>query len=181
METFLSEFPVRVHSLADLNLRKVFPEKGKTFAENARGKNLFYSKYWDGLILAEDSGLEIDFLQGDPGVLSARFSGPGSTDRKNIDKVLELMKNAPQKKRNARFVSHMVLSQKTKIINEIEEYVKGLITNDPRGRMGFGYDPIFYYPLLKKTFAEIRPEEKNKVSHRGKALKKLMEFLECYF
>jgi len=180
IKTFLGELPLEIFTLQELNLKKTFPERGKTFAENARGKSLFHSEHWQGLTLAEDSGLEIEHLNGAPGVLSARFSDPQATDEKNNKKVLELMKGVPSEQRKARFVSCMILAQKGKIIKEIKETAEGLVASEKRGSYGFGYDPIFYYPPLRKTFAELLPEEKNRVSHRGQALKKLKEFLLEY-
>ncbi|UCC39530.1 MAG: RdgB/HAM1 family non-canonical purine NTP pyrophosphatase [Candidatus Aminicenantes bacterium] len=177
IESFLSEFPFKIFTLQEVFPKQSFVEEGNTFAENARGKSLFYSHQWEDLILAEDSGLEIEHLKGAPGVLSARFSWPQPTDEKNIRKVLDLMEGVPLDKRKARFVSCIVLSQKGKIIKEIKENVTGLITYEKKGSYGFGYDPIFYYPPLKKTLAELLPEEKNSVSHRGRALKKLKEYL----
>lgn len=180
IKSYLKELPLEIFFLQDLNLKKPFYEEGKTFAENARGKSLFYSKNWKGLTLAEDSGLEIRHLKGKPGILSARFSGPHATDEKNNRRVLELMKGVPFEQRKARFVSCMVLSQKGNIIKEIKEYVGGLIALEKKGRYGFGYDPLFYYPPLRKTFAELLPEEKNKISHRGRALRKLKELLQSH-
>lgn len=177
IEFFLRDLPLRILSLSDLAVQGPFPEKGKTFQENARGKSLFYSRQWAGLILAEDSGLEVASLDGTPGVRSARFSGPGATDAKNNAKVLSLLEGVPREHRQARFVSCMVLSRQNCIITEIEERVDGIILTQPRGRHGFGYDPIFFYPPLRKTFAELQPVEKNEVSHRGRALKKMREFL----
>lgn len=180
IESFLESLPLTIHSLEELGRFESFSETGKTFNENARGKSLFYSMNWDGLTLAEDSGLEIEALGGEPGVLSARYSGEQATDEKNNQKVLDRMKDVPSEKRTARFVSCMVLSRKGKIIKEIKESVKGNITFEEKGARGFGYDPLFYYPPIKKTFAEILREEKNKISHRGRALKKLKEFLLSY-
>jgi len=180
IKSYLQELLLEIFSLQEFSRDENFPEEGKTFAENARGKSLFYSKRWEGLTLAEDSGLEIEHLKGAPGVFSARFSAPRATDEKNNQKVLELMKNVPFEQRKARFVSFMALSQKGEIIQEIEEKVEGLITFEKRGSYGFGYDPLFYYPPLRKTFAELLPEEKNEVSHRGRALKKLKKFLLEY-
>lgn len=148
--------------------------------ENARGKSLYYSQFWDDLTLGEDSGLEIDFLNGAPGVYSARFSGAQATDKKNIQKVLNLMRDAPQELRKAGFVSCMVLSTQRRVIKEIRCEVRGFLADKPKGSGGFGYDPIFFYPALNKTFAELLPEEKNQVSHRGKALKQLIQFLQEY-
>ena len=149
--------------------------------ENAEGKTLFYSRIWPGLTLGEDSGLEIEALSGAPGVRSARFSGDNATDEKNIEKVLSLLKGIPEEKRKARFVSCMVLSRKDKIIHRIKEYVSGSILTQKKGTGGFGYDPIFFYSPLNKTFAQLSPEEKNSVSHRGRALKKLKAFLQENF
>ncbi|NOR21724.1 MAG: non-canonical purine NTP pyrophosphatase, RdgB/HAM1 family, partial [Candidatus Aminicenantes bacterium] len=95
IKSFLEELSLEIFTLQELNLKKTFPERGKTFAENARGKCLFHSERWEGLTLAEDSGLEIEHLEGAPGVISARFSGPQATDEKNNQKVLELMKSVP--------------------------------------------------------------------------------------
>lgn len=175
--SFLSELPLKIFTLQEVFPNNVFNEEGNTFAENARGKSLFYSRQWEDLTLAEDSGLEIEHLKGAPGVLSARFSGPQATDEKNNSKVLKLMEGVPLDQRRARFVSCIVLSQKGKIVKEVKECANGLITFEKKGCYGFGYDPIFYYPPLNKTFAELLPEEKNRVSHRGRALKKLKKFL----
>jgi XTP/dITP diphosphohydrolase len=177
----LDEQAIQVLSLEDLSPEKIFPEKEKTFCDNARGKSLFYRGSWEGLTLGEDSGLEIDYLDGEPGIMSARFSGPGSSDEANINRVLGLMKGVPSQKRTARFVCCMVLSEKGKILLEIEEHVHGIILEKPQGRRGFGYDPIFYHPPSGKTFAELLPKEKNEASHRGKALKKLKIFLKSYY
>ena len=180
IKSYLRELPLEIFSLEEAGLKESFPERGKSFAENARGKSLFYSKSWEGLTLAEDSGLEIDYLKGAPGVLSARFSAPQATDDKNNQKVLELLRAVPIKQRTARFVSYLVLARAGEIIQEIEEYVEGLVAFEKRGSHGFGYDPLFYFPPLGKTFAELPPEEKNKVSHRGRALKELKKFLLQY-
>ncbi len=181
MQAFLAELPILISSIQNLRVGSSFQETGKTFKENARGKSLFYSRKWEGITLAEDSGLEIDYLSGAPGVISARFSGPKATDETNIEKVLDLMKEAKQEHRKARFVSCMVLSRKANLIKTITGYVEGYIAFQKKGTNGFGYDPIFYFPPLQKTFAELRPEEKNKISHRGQALKKLRSFLSLSY
>ena len=181
MQAFLAELPILISSIQNLNVGSSFQETGKTFKENARGKSLFYSRKWEGITLAEDSGLEIDHLKGAPGVISARFSGPKATDETNIEKVLDLMQEVEQEHRKARFVSCMVVSRKAIVIKTIMGYVEGYITFQKKGTNGFGYDPIFYFPSLQKTFAELRPEEKNLVSHRGQALKKLKSFLSLNY
>lgn len=177
---FLSSLSLEIFHLGDIRIEKPYPENKPTFIENARGKSLYYSQFWSGLTLAEDSGLEIDHLKGAPGIFSARFSGSHATDERNIQKVLKLMEGVPLEKRKARFVCALVLSKKGKVLKEITEHVEGLITFRKKGRYGFGYDPIFYHSPSGKTFAQLRPEEKNRVSHRGRALKKLEEFLISY-
>ncbi len=178
MQLYLQNIPLKIHSLQSLPDFEIFPEDGQTYLDNARGKSLFYSKNWKGLTLGEDSGLEIDFLNGAPGVYSARFSDPGATDEKNIQKTLDLLKGVPREKRAARFVSCMVLSREGRVIREIQDSVSGFIAEHRRGESGFGYDPIFYYPPLQKTFAELGERQKTRVSHRGKALEQLRIFLE---
>jgi XTP/dITP diphosphohydrolase len=180
IKDFLKSLPIQVFSLQDLKVRVFFKEEGHTFLDNSRGKSLFYSQKWRDMILGEDSGLEIDSLNGAPGIISARFSGPGATDEKNIRKVLHLLENVPKKSRKAKFVSCMVLSLQGKILAQIQEEVQGYIITEKKGRFGFGYDPIFFYPPLQKTFAELSPEEKNMVSHRGRALKRLKAYLEAH-
>jgi XTP/dITP diphosphohydrolase len=154
-------------------------ERGRTFEENARAKSLFYSRRWPGLTLAEDSGLEIEALGDAPGVRSARFSAPRPSDAKNIRKVLRLLESVPPTARKARFVCVMVLAEKGRVVAEFRGQVRGRIGREPRGRSGFGYDPIFYYAPLRKTFAELPPAVKNAVSHRGRAVAKLRRFLEA--
>ena len=173
----LNSLALGIFSLKDIHLTKVFPEKGETFSENARGKSLFYSQYWEHLTLAEDSGLEVDYLKGAPGVYSSRFAGPDATDEENLQKVLHLLDDVPLEKRKARFVSCMVLSCKGQVLAEIQEHAEGSITQKKRGHRGFGYDPIFFYPPLGRTFAELSSQEKNAVSHRGLALNRLNAFL----
>lgn len=181
IRSLLKGLPLVVASLLELNSRDIYGEDDSSFLVNARGKSLFYGQKWEGLTLGEDSGLEIDFLHGAPGVRSARFSDPGATDEKNITKVLKLMEEVPEEKRKARFVSCLVLSQGGKILAEITGEVRGVITSVKKGQSGFGYDPIFYYPPLNRTFAELSPEEKNAVSHRGQTLKQLKVFLQKHF
>jgi XTP/dITP diphosphohydrolase len=154
-------------------------ERGRTFEENARAKSLFYSRRWPGLTLAEDSGLEIEALGGAPGVRSARFSAPRPSDEKNMRRVLRLLESFPMAARKARFVCVMVLAEKGRVVAEFRGQVRGRIGREPRGRSGFGYDPVFYYAPLRKTFAELPSSVKNAVSHRGRAVTKLRRFLEA--
>lgn len=173
----LQDLPFKLLSLDDLAIKQQAPEDGLTFLDNARQKALFYSRSTSLLTLAEDSGLEVEALDGAPGVYSARFAGPRADDRLNLEKVLAMMQGAPQEKRGARFICCLVLCRKQKILAEITGMVTGRISLEPRGRNGFGYDPIFFYPPLDRTFAQLTPREKNSVSHRGQALRKLRDFL----
>jgi XTP/dITP diphosphohydrolase len=177
---FLSDLPIKIFNLNELKISEIYIETGSTFLENARGKAIFYNKFFDGLTLAEDSGLEVEKLKGAPGIFSARFAGEDADDEKNNRKLLSLLKGVSKEERRARFVCAMVLIFKREIIKEIVKYVEGYILEKPVGSYGFGYDPIFYYPPLNKSFAQLLPEEKNKVSHRGKALKELKKFLKEY-
>ena len=176
----LQGLPLRVLGLGGVLPGLAYRERGRSFLENARAKSLFYSRKWNGLTLAEDSGLEIDALGGGPGVRSARFSSPVPTDEKNNRKVLRLLSAVRAKDRGARFVCAMVLAEKGRVIREIRGQVRGRIRTGPRGRNGFGYDPLFYYPPLGRTFAELGPAEKNRFSHRGRALRRLRTFLAAY-
>jgi XTP/dITP diphosphohydrolase len=151
-------------------------ETGTTLLENSLLKAHTVHD-WTGLpAIADDTGLEVDALDGAPGVYSARFSGADATYEDNINKLLSVMENVPNDMRTARF--RTVIS----FVDESQElwtegFIEGSITEDPRGNMGFGYDPVFYVPRLEKTFAELSIAEKNKISHRGLALQKLRKIL----
>ena len=160
-------------------------EDGQTFIENACKKSIGYAKATGLWTIADDSGLEVDALGGEPGVKSARFSGEKSInddgtliDHRNIAKVLELLKDVPQEKRTARFVCCLCLASPESILIETEGTLEGLITNREIGKNGFGYDPIFFVPHLNKTVAQLTPEEKNVISHRGNAIRKFKPLLE---
>jgi len=173
----LAGIPFEVVSLAEVLPGASFRERGKTFRENARAKSLHYGLKSGLLTLAEDSGLEVDALDGAPGIYSARFSRPGPTDAKNNRMVLRLLSKTPWEDRKAKFVCVITLSRDGRVIREIRAEVRGVIGFAPKGENGFGYDPVFYYPKLRKHFAELHPDEKNAVSHRGRALRKLKMFL----
>lgn len=180
IRALLKTLSVKILTLSDLGIQVPYPEKGATFEENASGKSLFYSKKSAFLTLAEDSGLAVERLCGASGVYSARFSGPGATDEKNIRKVLRLLKNVPRPKRRAQFVCCLVLSFNGRIIRKLTGRVRGTISMAKKGSYGFGYDPIFYYHPFRKTFGELPPSQKNRVSHRGRALRKMSSFLKSY-
>jgi len=176
----LEGLPVRILSLKELNLNVDYREKGKTFGQNARGKSLFYSQLTSYLTLTEDSGLEVKALGKAPGVFSARFAGPEADDEKNIAKVLAQLRKVPPAERQARFICYLCLAQKGKIIKCVRGEVRGWITKEKRGGHGFGYDPIFFYRPFGCTFGEIPASKKNLVSHRGRALRQMRQFLEAF-
>ena len=158
-------------------------EDGATFIENACKKAIGYAKATGLWTIADDSGLVIDALQGGPGIESARFSGEKNADRqlidhKNIEKVLKLLKSVPTEKRTARFVCSLCLANPEEILIETQGALEGLITEKEIGENGFGYDPIFFVPHLDKTVAQLTPEEKNEISHRGNAIRRLKPLLE---
>jgi len=164
-------------SLQDIGADEDIEEKGETFLENARLKSLAYSSLSEHLTLAEDSGLEVEYLAGAPGVFSARFSDPGATDERNIQKVLRLLQGVPWRDRRARFVCQLVLSQKGRILKEYRGQVRGYIALEKSGDFGFGYDPIFFYGPFGRAFGRVPRTKKNAVSHRGRALKKMKLYL----
>jgi XTP/dITP diphosphohydrolase len=158
-------------------------EDGETFAENAHKKAVGYAKQTGLWTLADDSGLVVDALGGEPGVKSARFSGAKDKDRtlldhKNMAKVLKLLEGVPRKKRTARFVCCLCLASAEKVLIETEGKLEGVIAEKEMGANGFGYDPIFFVPRLNKTVAQLTREEKNAISHRGNAIRKLKPQLE---
>jgi len=169
-------------SLSDFESIAEIEEDGATFAENARKKALGYAKATGLWTIADDSGLVVDVLDGAPSVKSARFSGEKDSDRmlldhKNMAKVLKLLEDVPRDKRTARFVCHLCLASPEKILIETEGTLEGLINDKPVGENGFGYDPIFFVPHLNKTVAQLTRDEKNAISHRGNAIRKLRHLL----
>ncbi|MGC8971281.1 MAG: RdgB/HAM1 family non-canonical purine NTP pyrophosphatase [bacterium] len=147
-------------------------ETGRDFIENAILKARAYYKEFKAPVLSDDSGLEVDAIGKAPGIFSARFSEDGSY-KSNIERLLAQIKNIAQDKLKARFVCAVCLIDERDIIYVTQETCEGYVIKEIRGSSGFGYDPIFYYPELNKTFGEISSEEKDEVSHRGKALRKL--------
>lgn len=154
-----------------------FPEDYPTFAENAAGKALHYSRNSAELVIADDSGLVVPALGGAPGVHSARYAGPDATDADRIRKLLSEMNRFTGKDRGAYFVCIVALAKAGKVTGLFSASSEGEILDAPRGEHGFGYDPIFFLPALGKSYAELSREEKNLHSHRGKAFQKAIEFL----
>ena len=148
-------------------------EDGATFEENAIKKATELADALGMLVAADDSGLEVDALGGRPGVLSARYGGEHGNDPRNIERLLREMKDVPREERAARFRCVAALAAPGKLLATVEGRLEGRIAEEPRGNNGFGYDPVFIVPSLGKTCAELEPEEKNLISHRGKAFRKL--------
>ena len=179
----LAELPVAVRSLEEFEGVGVAEETGETFAENARQKALYYGKRLGGWVLADDSGLLVDALAGEPGVHSARFAGvngPGRDEANNL-KLLALLWAVPQEERRARFRCNLCLADGDEVLLEVDGEVEGVIIDEARGDNGFGYDPIFFIRDKAKTAAELTPAEKNVISHRGRALAKLLVELQERF
>lgn len=151
-------------------------ENGASFEENAHIKAVYYSEFTTDWAFADDSGLEVDSLGGDPGVFSARYAGPGATDEANNELLLRNLAAVGQ--RSARFVCVIALAWQGKVLQTFHGEVEGEILRSPRGENGFGYDPLFYYPPFGCSFAELSSEKKFEVSHRGKALRQLVNWLK---
>ena len=169
--------PLTVEPIPRFTSLPACEEDGLTFADNAREKALHYSRFADGLVLADDSGLEVDALRGAPGIKSRRFAGPVATDAENNAKLLTVLGAVPPAKRMARFVCELVLARRGEFLAQFRGVAEGRILNAPRGKGGFGYDPLFLDPESDKTFAALSPEEKLARSHRGRALRALLDWL----
>jgi len=173
-----SDLPVRLLSLRDIHMASEVEETGSTFAENAELKARTYAHMSQMLTLADDSGLEIDALNGAPGVYSARYLGGETSYEERFRVILERMKDLPLDQRSARFRCVIALAEPSGTIQSVEGNVEGVIADYPRGTHGFGYDPIFLLPELGKTFAELEPEYKNRISHRARAARLARRLLE---
>ncbi len=165
-----------VLSLRDLSLDVGIEESGTSFAENAQMKAIGYSRLIRFPVLADDSGLEVEALGGAPGIHSARYAGPGASDADRIQKLLKELEKAGSG-RQARFVCSLALAQEGVLLLESEGECRGTIISEPRGSNGFGYDPVFLFPELGKTFAELNETEKNQYSHRSRAVASLLSKL----
>lgn len=176
IQNALRGLPIEFQSLSGVGELREAQESGLTFAENARLKAQHYYSLTGIPSLADDSGLVVDALEGAPGIYSARFA---PSDAERIQKLLAMLKNVPAGRRRARFVCAICLSAGRSSI-EVQGQAEGRILLSPKGAEGFGYDPVFYYPPLRKTFAELFLEAKNRVSHRGCALEKLRRELSRF-
>ena len=184
----LRPLPLRLEALAAFPPLDEPADTGETFAENARQKARYYARATGCWCLADDSGLAVDALGGAPGVRSARYAaerfGPDADrparDAANTAKLLEAMRDVPDERRTARFVCHFALADPDRVLLDTGGQVEGIITRRPRGTNGFGYDPVFHVPSHGKTAAEMPPEEKNAISHRGRAARRFAEQLAAF-
>ncbi len=167
-----------VASLPGLHCIAPPEETGASFEENARLKAAYYSQFTPEPVFADDSGLEVEALAGAPGVYSARFAGPDATDAANNELLLRKLKNMPG--RRARFVCALAIARSGQVLQTVQGTVEGEILMAPQGQNGFGYDPLFYYPPFQRTLAEVPPEQKFSVSHRGKALRAMFDWWRTF-
>jgi len=172
-------YDVLVDPVPDIKELPPCAEDAATFEANARQKALHYSAYADGLVFADDSGISVDALSGAPGVHSARFAGPNATDQANNQKLLGELRRLNSKDRSAHYTCVIALAERGRLLTVVEGRADGLILDHPHGAGGFGYDPLFFYPPLDRTFAELNPEEKFAVSHRGEAFRRLLGYLKA--
>jgi XTP/dITP diphosphohydrolase len=176
---------IAIESLPNFAAIPIAVEDGLTFEANARKKAEYYSTYAPGeIILADDSGLEVDALGGAPGVHSARYAadqphlvGNNTDDQANNARLIREIRKIPRERRNARFVCVIAAARDGETLNVFRGEAEGTLLETPRGSEGFGYDPLFYFPPIQKTFAELTPEEKAQFSHRGAAFR---QFLDWY-
>ncbi|OGX39325.1 MAG: non-canonical purine NTP pyrophosphatase, RdgB/HAM1 family [Omnitrophica WOR_2 bacterium RIFCSPHIGHO2_02_FULL_50_17] len=173
----LQDFDIKVTSLADYPDAPKVEEDGKNFAQNALKKAATIAFYTKKLTLGEDSGLEVKALRNKPGIYSARFAGNGATDKKNNAKLLRELRGVPSKKRRARYRCFAALVDGQRVIDVVSGSCAGVIALKGKGKNGFGYDPLFFIPRYNKTFGELDPAVKAKISHRAKAFAKVKKIL----
>ena len=178
-QTLGSDYAIELGLLPRFKSFPSYEENAPTFAENAAGKALHYSRLHDGLVFADDSGLVVPALGGAPGVHSARYAGSNATAAQRNAKLLEALRGKAAIDRKAYFVCAIALAEHGRARAVVSARFDGEILEAPRGTAGFGYDPVFYVPPLDKAFAEISAAKKNQYSHRGQAFRKLIIFLAC--
>jgi len=180
MRQLVAGLDLRVLAPADVGILDAPEETGQTFAENAALKARYYATHSGLLAVADDSGISVDALNGAPGLFSSRFGGPGADDADRNRLLLSKLAGLPQERRGARFTSCVALASGEDVLFQATESVEGRIADETRGANGFGYDPIFFYPPFGRTFGEVSREQKDRVSHRGKAFARLRGFLADY-
>ncbi|MCD6289672.1 MAG: XTP/dITP diphosphatase [Anaerolineae bacterium] len=173
----LADLPVEVTSLEEEGITEQVEESGQSFVENAVQKAVEYARLSGLWTWADDSGLEVDALGGEPGVRSARYAGPNANDEDRYRLLLQRMRDVPRGQRSARFRCAIAIATPDGRVEVAEGSCEGKITLSPRGEYGFGYDPVFYVPEYGRTMAELLPEEKNKISHRARAARVAREIL----
>jgi XTP/dITP diphosphohydrolase len=173
----LQSLPFELVSLAEQGITTVVSEVGGSLEENARLKATTLAAQSQLMALADDSGLEVDALGGEPGPLSARYAGEGASDRDRINYLLARLKGVPWERRSARFRCVIAIATPDGEVELCSGECRGVITFEPKGRHGFGYDPVFYLPELGKTMAELPLEIKNQISHRGQAARQACQWL----
>jgi XTP/dITP diphosphohydrolase len=174
----LQDLPFELTNLAEQGIEMVVSETGQTLEQNATIKAQAYASRSDLLALADDSGLEVDALGGEPGALSARYAGANASDEDRIERLLKRLEGIPWEQRKARFRCVIAIAAPKGEVELCHGECQGIIAFSPKGENGFGYDPVFYLPELDKTMAELRIEEKNEISHRGKAARRTRQALE---
>jgi XTP/dITP diphosphohydrolase len=177
MRLLVAGLPFRVVGPSELGIHEAPDEYGETFLENATIKALAYARLSGHLTVADDSGLSVDALGGEPGLYSSRFGGEGASDLERNLLLLEKLRGVLPELRGARFTSAVVVARAGEVLFQAQESVDGFIAERMRGESGFGYDPLFFYPPFGRTFGEVPREEKDRVSHRGKAFARLRSFL----
>jgi XTP/dITP diphosphohydrolase len=177
MRLLLEGLPFRVVGPQDLGIHEAPDEYGETYIENATIKALAYARISGHLTVADDSGLSVDALGGEPGLYSSRFGGEGASDVERNTLLLEKLDGLPFEMRGAHFTCSVVAARADEVLFQAVETVHGFIAETMRGENGFGYDPLFFYPPYRKTFGEVPRTEKDRVSHRGKAFARLRAFL----
>lgn len=180
MRRLVEGLPFRVVGPRDIGIHDSPDETGRTFIENATIKARHYARQSGLLAVADDSGLSVDALDGAPGLYSSRFAGEGASDLDRNLFLLEKLRGVPPARRGARFTSAVVAARGEDVLFATEQHVEGRIAEAMSGPHGFGYDPLFFYPPFGRTFGEVPREEKDRVSHRGKAFARLRDFLERY-
>jgi XTP/dITP diphosphohydrolase len=174
-------FGINVQLLPGMSNLPACVEDAATFEANARKKALYYSEFTEGPVFADDSGLCVDALGGAPGVFSARFAGDAADDKNNNQKLLRELAKFPPQERSAHYACVIALAERGRILTVVEGRADGFIQQEPRGTGGFGYDPYFFYPPFRKTFAQLNGDEKFIVSHRGEAFRKLLAYVQSEF
>jgi XTP/dITP diphosphohydrolase len=178
ISAILKGVPVRLITLSDYPDAPELKEEGETYADNAVHKARTIARFTGKWALGDDTGLEVDALNGQPGLFSARFAGEGVTFADNRRKLLRLMESVPTEKRTATFRTVLALVSPSGVTHVAEGVLRGRIADRERGTAGFGYDAVFDLPELGKTYAELSSEEKNRISHRARAVQKIREHLE---